>query len=708
MDHPYVNVTHAHDSLRCETVQQSLTALRALLLQPLTVVGFADKHRRVSPKPNPSKTTQIIYKYLPTYPDIMVVRAGNGALLHFAPAMLVHLPETQAFSAGGLSGDQMRQAAQKCPHPQLASLSISSSYYLTSLYCPIVSRLVEPQNVLRNTQLTTTGPGMLSLSAVGSLGGAQARANEKIAPQSTHASKSGTKAPFNSDVLPPSPLYMMPFAADCMGELFQRYLMPAPGAAQSQGINIDHLLAHGGDGAAVPEVIKDTSPANSLGALGVLPDHARYRVNNAHFKSSNVSNIGEFRKLRCSYVLLPDDKAAENAAVTGEVSTPRRPSNHSIGDSPKPAKVPISSCYYLVQVYELPDKPPAGADGAAGTQSSELDDTDRSSTTFSLTQHDATSQGATLFDLAKAYDQEDDLLRGLVLEEYKSQLSCDVVISPALRAKDPPKQGSRQATGSGKVPLAALSSLNNLSGSPKHHGGQVLEEEQDEGDNEPSESGPAGAGNQVSAGAAKRRWDPNVLSNVCRWRSCMCDSVVLRVGKTGSFKQKQLCSYHLDMKEYLDSRGGKQSTLESSKYLPRKAPNFNTSAMQEKKRDMMTIRAASTLLQELWDGKLRATVRSFAKKVVRDMTPRVFLDASNTTFLIAHPHYMLYLSGSVENSGGSRNTVNPFSMRSYLASRPAIEHVANSVVPAQPTWAIWKNKLYFERYVWCARMLLCI
>jgi hypothetical protein len=112
---------------------------------------------------------------------------------------------------------------------------------------------------------------------------------------------------------------------------------------------------------------------------------------------------------------------------------------------------------------------------------------------------------------------------------------------------------------------------------------------------------------------------------------------------------------------------------------------------------MMTIRAASTLLQELWDGKLRATVRSFAKKVVRDMGLRSFLEASNTSFLIAHPAYVAYLMGTMAEATVGRNANNPFSVRAYQEARPAVEQVPNSVVPAQPTWAIWKSKPYYER-----------
>ena len=37
----------------------------------------------------------------------------------------------------------------------------------------------------------------------------------------------------------------------------------------------------------------------------------------------------------------------------------------------------------------------------------------------------------------------------------------------------------------------------------------------------------------------------------------------------------------------------------------------------DNKRDLTMIRAASTLLQELWDGKLKATLRSFVKKTAQ-------------------------------------------------------------------------------------------
>ncbi len=45
MDHPFVNVTHAHDSLRTESASQSLFTLRQLLvLGALSVIRYAERH----------------------------------------------------------------------------------------------------------------------------------------------------------------------------------------------------------------------------------------------------------------------------------------------------------------------------------------------------------------------------------------------------------------------------------------------------------------------------------------------------------------------------------------------------------------------------------------------------------------------------------------------------------------------------------------
>lgn len=738
VDHPYVYVSHQHESLRRETARDSLLSLRDLLAQPLTVVGFSGKHRLglmkggASGSASTSKTMQIIHKYLPTVPDIMVVRAANGAVLHFAPAMLAHLPETLVYSAGGLSPEQQRQASLRCPHPQLGSLSLPGAHLLSTLFCPILTQHVDANHVLRDAASANNGkPGMLSPLAPAPAAPVVAKVNPvpKEAMAETLLKKKDLRQNHvSTDGLPLSPLLMMPLSADAMTALLQRYLV-----AHSPSPSIGEALSPRGDKSTVP----GSSSAWSLSAVNILPDHARHRVTTtalsaaqdaAGLGTGSGTGAGEDsrRKLRCTYVLLPDDKAAEIAAAAADFSnTPRR---NSGGDSPKPTVVP-NQCYYFIQLYPLEEETAAALQepfsARKGTQmGSELDDgsDDPLSLTFALTQQgkaNATAggvSGKSVFDRSILYDAEDDLLRRTLLQEHRAALSCDVVISPPARpagnSKDSkgqgvgPRQGGEVgsskkagvgASVGGRGPFSPLSAP--LVGGLQ--AGQVLEDDHDEGDGDTGTAGsdsPVGhGGGGGAAQASKRRWDPSILSTVCRWRSCLCDSALLRVGKSNTFKQKQLCSYHLELKEYLDSRGGKQGATESAKYLPRKAPNFNASALAEKKRDMMTIRAASTLLQELWDGKLRATVRSFTKKVVRDMGLRVFLESSNTTFLISLPGLVAYLTGTAPEAALGRHSHSPFTVRAYQERRPAVEKIANSVVPAQPTWAIWKSKPYLER-----------
>eukprot|EP01041_Mallomonas_annulata_P003005 gene3005-5888_t len=113
-----------------------------------------------------------------------------------------------------------------------------------------------------------------------------------------------------------------------------------------------------------------------------------------------------------------------------------------------------------------------------------------------------------------------------------------------------------------------------------------------------------------SANITKKKWDPAILSSVCRWRACLCES-------TDEPPPKYLCKYHSELKIFLDGRiNSKIPTAESATYLPQKPPVISSSSPH---RDLDLIRAASTLLQELWDGKLKSTVRSFARRVCSDM-----------------------------------------------------------------------------------------
>ena len=742
MDHPYVHVTHTHESLRCETATESLRILREqLLTQPLTVVGFSSKHRMGVVKGNSSKTTQIIHKYLPSLPDILVVRAYNGALLHFAPAMLAHLPETRVFSAGNFTTEQKLQSSVRCPHPHIHSLSLSGAHYLDTLYCPILMQAVDAQNVLRDTKNTKTSSGMLSTPSF------QAE-NEGGTKKSTATKQFSGAAPFvvgeksksnpiSTDVLPSSPLLLMPVSRDCMHALLTRYLVATGGVTAGTSTTEIETLAH--------PLREATAPVEHCNALSVLPDHARCRVSAGINMAATAGGGGtdsssDTHTLRCSYVLLPDDKAAEVAAAASEAGGTPRKSSLNGSEAPRPTPAYIAPCYYLIQVYEQSeDSSTTAAEStvgtAAGVVGSELDETSETpslSTTFALTQPATASSkgGKSSFDRKKQYDAEDDILRAVIFEEYKAALSCDMVISPSARSKEG-KDSSKPSLGGARIAVEALgrkptttgtttgavSKLSALSPFTASNQQQMVEDDHDEGDTDPGDTTatPSNSNSNSSShhnsSSTKRRWDANILSTVCRWRSCVCDSTIQRIGKSNVYKQKQLCAYHMEIRDFLDARGKtKQGQLESSKYLPRKAPNFNNSTkIAEKKRDMMTIRAASTLLQELWDGKLRATVRSFTKKVIRDITLRNYLENANTNLIISYPSYILYLTGQMEMH--NRNQVNLFTIKNYISSRPPVLNAVNSVVPTQPTWAIWKNATYFDRlvalFVVILMLLLC-
>eukprot|EP00602_Paraphysomonas_sp_CaronLab_P004539 CAMPEP_0185035862 /NCGR_PEP_ID=MMETSP1103-20130426/27935_1 /TAXON_ID=36769 /ORGANISM="Paraphysomonas bandaiensis, Strain Caron Lab Isolate" /LENGTH=866 /DNA_ID=CAMNT_0027573135 /DNA_START=824 /DNA_END=3424 /DNA_ORIENTATION=- len=116
-----------------------------------------------------------------------------------------------------------------------------------------------------------------------------------------------------------------------------------------------------------------------------------------------------------------------------------------------------------------------------------------------------------------------------------------------------------------------------------------------------------------------------ILSTVCRWRACLAEACK-------ESATKYLCRYHYDIKLFLDSAGGKNTGKdkptgkESSKYLPKKSA-FNL-PNDTSDRDLKIIRGSSTLIQELWDGKLRNTVASFTHKTCIDLGPRKRLEAA--------------------------------------------------------------------------------
>jgi hypothetical protein len=115
--------------------------------------------------------------------------------------------------------------------------------------------------------------------------------------------------------------------------------------------------------------------------------------------------------------------------------------------------------------------------------------------------------------------------------------------------------------------------------------------------------------------------DLAILSTVCRWRSCVAEACK----ESGS---KYLCRHHFNIKHFLDNASSssgkskdKSATKESAKFLPKKG-SLVVANSEATDRDLQAIKGASTLIQELWDGKLKATVASFTHKTCVDMEVR--------------------------------------------------------------------------------------
>ena len=120
----------------------------------------------------------------------------------------------------------------------------------------------------------------------------------------------------------------------------------------------------------------------------------------------------------------------------------------------------------------------------------------------------------------------------------------------------------------------------------------------------------------------QQQWHQALLSNICRWRACLDDA--LDSGK------RTLCQHHTELKYFLDARQKLTSkstsnipisSLESTKYLPRKPAELSEEEMKriksslslQQEYDLNTMRAASTLITEIFDGNLKSTVHSFSK-----------------------------------------------------------------------------------------------
>jgi hypothetical protein len=93
--------------------------------------------------------------------------------------------------------------------------------------------------------------------------------------------------------------------------------------------------------------------------------------------------------------------------------------------------------------------------------------------------------------------------------------------------------------------------------------------------------------------------------------------------------------------------------------------------MPAHKRDLLTIRAASTLLAELWDGKLRQTLKLFSRKISSEVKLKHFLESKLTA-----KHLARWLEGVLQVRG-----------------------LAQSALFQSPPWMLWRNRELFKRMI---------
>ena len=229
---------------------------------------------------------------------------------------------------------------------------------------------------------------------------------------------------------------------------------------------------------------------------------------------------------------------------------------------------------------------------------------------------------------------------------------------------------------------------------------------------------------------------PSVLSTLCWWRSCQSEA---------SSTTSNLCAYHSDLKSFLDRDAVTSSTSTSSansapsdalKYLPRRVstlpctPTASTSVPEitleqynESYRDYFMIRAASPLLQELGEGKLKCTIRSFIRRSGEETRCKRRLEAAAAAAAAASSSRLQLFTDSLEQhkcikpllqtsprqqtgsarspSSGTRTRTGTGTARLVelhgAGARPAQSFIAMPSLLPSPVWAKWKNEDLLSR-----------
>ncbi|GMI12328.1 hypothetical protein TrVE_jg7506 [Triparma verrucosa] len=114
----------------------------------------------------------------------------------------------------------------------------------------------------------------------------------------------------------------------------------------------------------------------------------------------------------------------------------------------------------------------------------------------------------------------------------------------------------------------------------------------------------------------KKKWDSAMLSHFCRWRACLAPA-------TSNSTPKYLCDMHSKVKAFLDAGTGGENNApiaDSNRFLPKKMPQSGNLT------DLQLIKAASSLMVELENGKLNSTIRTFCKRAALESSEKYVHD----------------------------------------------------------------------------------
>lgn len=114
--------------------------------------------------------------------------------------------------------------------------------------------------------------------------------------------------------------------------------------------------------------------------------------------------------------------------------------------------------------------------------------------------------------------------------------------------------------------------------------------------------------------ANANKWDGALLGPFCRWRSCLSHASALPAPRS-------LCAHHSQLKQFLDVRTTKGGPSETSRFLPKRPP-VQLACPPTTADDLAMLKAASSLLQELVEGKLASTIDAFCQRACGDASDR--------------------------------------------------------------------------------------